>query len=196
MVTSRGPQRLTPELLAKLYPRLYHMAEAGSWDFIQRHGLLSTSALLDLFEVHGAKREEIEAKRRPRSVAIQHPVHGTAWIRDNIPIIEKVLARTLEGMTAAEWYRTLNGRVFSWVSEDRLDRLRNAPPYRHRQHDILVVDTAALLQRHAAEVELAHLNTGATHPGANYPRGVGTSGPWRPTGGQRGGESPASRWWS
>jgi hypothetical protein len=27
---------------------LYHMAERGSWGSIQRHGLLSTSALLDL----------------------------------------------------------------------------------------------------------------------------------------------------
>ena len=150
------------------------MAEAGSWRSIERHGLLSTSALLDLFEVHSSEREKLEGRRRPRSVPIHHPVHGTAWIRDNIPIIETVLARTLEGMTLAEWYRTLNSRVFFWVSEGRLNRLRNAPPYRHRTHDILVVDTAALLQVYAPVVELAHLNTGATHPAANYPRGAGT----------------------
>ena len=51
MVTA--PQTLTPEYLAQRWPRLYHMAEAGSWESVKRHGLLSTTALLDLFEVSG-----------------------------------------------------------------------------------------------------------------------------------------------
>lgn len=38
-------------------PVLYHMAARGSWESIQRHGLLSTSALLDLFGVMGDRRE-------------------------------------------------------------------------------------------------------------------------------------------
>jgi hypothetical protein len=40
----------TAELIAR-YPRLYHMAEDGSWPSIQAHGLLSTRAMLDHFEV-------------------------------------------------------------------------------------------------------------------------------------------------
>lgn len=88
------------------------MAEAHSWRLIAKFGLLSTSALLDLFEITGAERDAIESARRPESVAIHHPVHGTAWIRDNKPIIDSVLRRTLVGMTEAEFYRTLNGRVF------------------------------------------------------------------------------------
>jgi hypothetical protein len=28
-----------PEELAELYPRLYHMAEADSWESVARHGL-------------------------------------------------------------------------------------------------------------------------------------------------------------
>ena len=39
------------ERLISRYPTLYHMAEDGSWESIQRHGLLSTSALLDRFEI-------------------------------------------------------------------------------------------------------------------------------------------------
>ena len=31
--------------------RLYHMADNASWKGLHRHGLLSTEALLDLFEV-------------------------------------------------------------------------------------------------------------------------------------------------
>jgi hypothetical protein len=105
------------------------------------------------------------------------PAHGTAVIRDNIPLIEKVLARTLVGMAPREWYETLNGRVFFWVSEVRLERLRNAPAYREREHDILIVDTAALLSSHVAEVTLSPMNSGATHPGAKYTRGTETFKP-------------------
>ena len=168
------PTVLTADLLVKRYPRLYHMAEAGSWASIEKHGLLSTAALLDLFEVEGALSDEIETRKRPESVEIRHPLHGSAWIRDNKPINETVLRRTLVGMSEAKWYRTLNSRVFFWLSEDRLARLRNAPPYRSRRHDILVVDTARLLACHESKIELAHLNTGAVHPSANYPRGAGT----------------------
>ena len=167
-------ERLTPETLAERYPRLYHMAEEGSWASIEEHGLLSTTALLDLFEVPAESGTPLRPQRRRESVAIHHPVYGTAWIRDNKPINETVLRRTLEGMTEEEYYRTLNGRVFFWVSTDRLDRLRNAPPYRDRLHDILELDTAALLERHHDRVELSHVNSGAVHPAANYPRGVGT----------------------
>ena len=42
---------MTPEDMARKYPFLYHMAELSSWPSIQRHGLLSTSALLDLYEI-------------------------------------------------------------------------------------------------------------------------------------------------
>jgi hypothetical protein len=67
-----------------------------------------------------------------------------------------------------------NGRVFFWLTRERLDRLREARPYHGRPHDLLIVHTAALLCSHPDEVELAQLNTGAVHGGANYPRGAGT----------------------
>lgn len=168
------PDTLSATYISERWPRLFHMAEAGSWDSIQRYGLLSTSALLDLFEISGPPRDAIESARRPESVKIEHPKHGAAWIRDNRPINVTVLRRTLVGMSEAEWYRTLNGRVFFWLSEHRLERLRRAPPYRHREHDILVLDTRALLEVHGAEVELTHLNTGAVYGAATYTRGAGT----------------------
>lgn len=168
------PSILTPDYIADRWPRLFHMAESGSWPAIQRHGLLSTSALLDLFEIEGDLRDRLESARRPRSVQIEHPIHGTAWIRDNRPINETVLRRTLMGMTEPEFYRLLNGRVFLWLTESRLARLRAAPPYRDRRHDILVVSTEGLLAAYADRVELSPMNSGAVHPAANYPRGLGT----------------------
>jgi hypothetical protein len=156
------------------YPLVWHMAEAGSWPSIRDRGLLSTAALLDLFEVTGDQRERLESARRSKAETITHPEHGRAVIRDNIPLLEKVLQRTLVGMTPREWYETLNGRVFFWVSKERLERLRTASAYAGRTHDILTVDTAALLADHVEEVTLSPMNSGATHPGATYTRGVGT----------------------
>src|SRR5438552_474742 len=98
------------DLLVRKYPVLFHMAENGSWDSIARNGLLSTSALLDLFEVPSSVRETIESARRAESIPIQHPRHGQAVIRDNKPLSESALISCLEDMTPQEWYRLLNAR--------------------------------------------------------------------------------------
>src|SRR5215208_2327651 len=108
------------ELIAR-YPRLYHMAEDGSWDAIRRHGLLSTRALLDLFEIRGAERDALYSRHRPSGTTVHHPVHGTAVIRDQKPMSDSKVATALGGsMTPREWYELLNDRVFFWLSEDRL----------------------------------------------------------------------------
>ena len=60
----KSGSRVVDEAIANitaLYPPLYHMAAEGSWPSIQRHGLLSTSALLDLYEVCGPS--ELLSKR-------------------------------------------------------------------------------------------------------------------------------------
>lgn len=173
----RKPDALTPEYMFDHWPYLYHMAEAGSWPSIQRYGLRSTTALLDLFEVSGKERVVIEAERRPESVVIHHPVHGTAVIRDNKPIISSVLRRTLVGMSEEEWYRTLNKRVYFWLSKKRLDGMRNASAYQARRHDVLVLSTERLLSAYSTAVELSPMNSGAVHAGAKHLRGVGTFRP-------------------
>jgi len=169
MVTGVSADELT-----ELYPRLYHMAEAGSWDSIVRHGLLSASGLLDLFEVTGARRTAIESERRPDSVVITHPVHGQATIRDQKPMDDKGLARALrDELTARDWYELLNRHVFFWTSKSRLTRLLEAREYRSRRQLVLTVRTAALLERHAERVLLSPMNSGATKP-FPHPRGRDT----------------------
>src|SRR5689334_13986459 len=106
---------ITPEQFAAHYPRLYHMAEAGVWPSIERHGLLSTTALLDLFEVNGNQRRAIQSEHRPESVTITHPQHGSAVIRDQKPMREGALRKCLREMSPQQWYEMLNGRVFLWV---------------------------------------------------------------------------------
>ena len=161
-------------LLVRRYPKLYHMAEDGSWESIRRIGLLSTTALLDAFEVHGEGRREIESSRRPGIVEIQHPRLGKALVRDNKPMQEKTLERCLIGMTPHEWYETLNRRVFFWVDEKRLIRLLGAGAYRDRPHLVLEIDAAELLQRHFGTVSLSPINSGATFTMKPAPRGPDT----------------------
>ena len=162
------------ERLVGRYPVLYHMAEDGSWESIRRLGLLSTSALLDRFEVEGERRFWIESARRPEIVSIEHPEHGRALIRDNKPMQEKTLQRCLTGMTPREWYETLNGKVFFWVDWKRLLKLLNARAYRDRPHLVLELDTEELFRRHAGSVTLSAINSGATFTMNPAPRGPDT----------------------
>jgi hypothetical protein len=165
---------ISPEAFAERHPRLFHMAEAGSWPSIERHGLLSTSALLDLFEVHGERRVALEARHRPESVLLRHPRQGQAVVRDQKPMDDRGLERGLEGsMTPSEWYRLLNARVFFWVHPSRLEKLLGARAYREKRQTVLTVDTAPLLGRHAARVLLSPINSGATKP-YPQPRGPDT----------------------
>lgn len=153
---------LTRDELTKLYPRVFHMAEAGSWESITKHGLRSTTALLDLFEYHGEERYAIESCRRPGIVRIEHDVFGTAVIRDNIPMHESALLKCLDNCTPREWYELLNRKVFFWLSRNRLMRLLGAKAYRDKAHTVITVDTKALLALHGDRVRLAPINTGST----------------------------------
>jgi hypothetical protein len=149
------------DLLAH-FPRLYHMAEGDTWESIRRYGLLSTSALLDLFEINGQQRFQIESCRRPESVAISHPKYGTAVIRDQKPLSDAALNKCLKGMSPRQWYETLNGKVFFWLSRERLLRLLSARAYRDRKHCVLTLDTSRMVGRHLEGITLSPLNSGST----------------------------------
>jgi hypothetical protein len=156
---------ISAEQLVAQFPRLYHMAETGSWPSIARHGLLSTSALLDLFEVTGNQRRSIEERHRPQSVSLSHCIHGTAVVRDQKPMDDAGLTKALAGdATPTQWYQLLNGRVFFWLSKKRLDRLLNARAYRDKRQTILTVDTRLLVAAHEGEILLCPINSGATKP--------------------------------
>jgi hypothetical protein len=165
---------VTVEELAGRYPRLYHMAHRDSWESIRRHGLLSTSALLDLFEIGGVDRERAELRHRPESIMITHHEHGSAVIRDQKPLSDAGLVRALPAdVTPTDWYRILNAHVFFWPNERRLARMLGARAYKGSAHIVLTVDTLELLQRHLEQVVLSPINSGATKP-IPFPRNPGT----------------------
>jgi len=164
---------ITAEELVSHYPRLYHMAELGTWSSIRSHGLLSTSSLLDLYGIDGEERRQIECCRRPESVTIRHEKYGPAVIRDQKPMSDSALRKCLSGMSPKEWYILLNKRVFFWLTPERVLGLLSARVYRDREHTVLTIDTAKLLNLHHKRVTLSPINSGSTvyNP---QPRGADT----------------------
>lgn len=155
-------------------PKLYHMAEFDSWSSIKDRGLLSTSAILDLYGVDGAERRRIEEVRRPASVTLTHKTLPPIVIRDQLPMTDGALNRCLQdGLTPRDWYLLLNFRVFFWPSKERLLRLLGAKAYRNKKHDILEVDSRSLVVDYKDQITLSPINSGSTifNP---QPRGRGT----------------------
>jgi uncharacterized protein DUF7002 len=155
-------------------PTLYHMAERESWPSIRKHGLLSTSALLDHYAVEDQERAPIERQRRPRSVTVDKPGLGRAVIRDQFPMTDNGLLRCLaDGLTPEDWYRLLNGKVFFWLTRSRLVRLLNAGTYRDSEHDVIELEAAPLVSAYKEKIWFCPMNSGCTKP-IPHPRGKST----------------------
>jgi hypothetical protein len=154
---------MTPEELADRHPRLYHVTTPGSMSGMIKHGLLSTSALLDLFEIAGEERAVIAACPRTAELTIEHPTHGKAIISDNSPLMIGALGRCLDdGLQPADWLRMLNERVFFWADRRGVSRLLDARVNRDRPREVVVVDTLSLAREFADRMEITPINTGAT----------------------------------
>lgn len=166
------------EELCSRHPHLYHMAMRDSWASIQAHGLLPTSALVDLFEVPEERRPALLTRRRPSTVVITHPELGKAAIRDQIPLSDADLEFCLQdGLSVADWHAILNGRVFFWLTRERLHGLMCAKAYRDMEHLVLKLCTADLVRAHADRIELSPMNSGCTRPW-RHPRGAKTFQPF------------------
>ena len=146
-------------------PNLYHMAERGSWPSIRARGLLSTSALLDLYSVRDPARSRIQRAHRPRCIELCKDDMPRAVIRDQIPMSDSGLRRCLPPrLSPGDWYEILNQKVFFWLSENRLHKLTGAKAYRDLEHDVLVVDTRSLVDAHRESIWCCPINSGCTKP--------------------------------
>lgn len=164
---------MTPERLAKVRPELFHLATAGAWAGMARHGLLSASALLDLHGLAGAERAALERDPRPGPHRLAHRAHGPATLRDQRPLRGPALARQLtDGLTPADWCARLNGLVFLFPTRAAADRF--AAVYAGEAHDLLLFDTAAVLACAGERVRVATVNSGAPSARSPTPRGPAT----------------------
>jgi len=144
-------------------PILYHAASQGSWRSIRDHGLMSTSALLDRYEIQGKQRKDIEESRRPAEILISHDNLPNATIRDQLPMDDLGLRRCLpEYLNPSDWYKILNQKVFFWLSKDRLNRLLAAEAYQTKIHDVIEVDTRRLIEAYHNQIWLCPINSGYT----------------------------------
>lgn len=164
---------VTPAQLAKHYPRLFHMAECDSWESIQRHGLLCTEALLDLFGVAAEDRRRILTHQRPERIRISHPKNGNAVIRDQKPLSSSKLGRCLKDCSLEQWLQMLNSRVFFWLCRERLETLMCAREYCGQDHLVIILDTLRLTTDFQDKITLTPMNTGNTRPFAHR-RGLST----------------------
>ena len=170
MVNKNG---VSAEEFSKFYPVLYHMAEENTWESIKKHGLMSTTALLDLYHIEGKRRDTIEKLHRPVCMEISNSRYGKAVIRDQKPMSDKDLEKCLVRLRPTEWYQILNRHVFFWPTRKRLSTMLNARAYRSLKHTVLTIDTALLLQKHKDESQLTAINSGCTKP-IPRPRGENT----------------------
>ncbi len=153
------------EELVKYCPTLYHMAERGSWPSIRQYGLLSTTALMDLYAIDDPQRERIERRHRPASVPIAGAGLPGAVVRDQIPMSDDGLKKALPArLKPSDWYALLNAKVFFWLSLERLHKLTSARTYRDDEHDVLEIDTRSLITAHRDRLWLCPINSGCTKP--------------------------------
>ena len=152
---------MSPFTLAEftnIHPRFYHMSSDGAWRSLNRHGLLSTSAVLDLAGIAGQQRDRLERHRRLESVTLT--IAGEDFVlRDQKPLNEAKLGACLVDMTVSEWLFMLNQKVFFWPSQRRCEELLGAKAYRDTWHTVIEVDSTALLKLH--DVTLSPINSGA-----------------------------------
>lgn len=160
--------------LVDLYPRLFHMAAGGSWDRIERYGLLPTSHLVETSSLSEGDQLALLKQHRTMSTVIDHPVYGTVTIRDQKPLRLQFLQPVLSDVTVEQWLSILNDRVFFWLHPTRLDGLLRARAYKNFPQDVITLDTEPLVRAYANRVRLSPINSGsALYPNA-VARGVGT----------------------
>lgn len=153
------------EKLIELYPRVYHMAERGTWGSIQQRGLMSTTAVLDHLEVADGERARFESEHRSEKMDVRADHPSNIVLRDQKPMPEgRLLQALMNGTTPRQWYELINDKVFFWVEEERLHRLLGARDYRTLEHDVLTLNSAEFIPAYAEKIWLCHMNSGNTWP--------------------------------
>lgn len=160
--------------LVRLYPLLFHTAVEGSWTSIREHGLLSTAAVLQKWEVDETRQRELLTTVRSESTVFKHPSLGSAVVRDQGPIHEPSLRDSLTDLTMEQWLQKLNERVFFFLQRAQVDGLVGARRYRATPSLVLVIETASLVAAHEERIELCRINSGFAQRHSKSPRGSDT----------------------
>ena len=174
---------MTPQELARLvadHPVLYHLTWRGAWPSILEHGLLSTNALLDRSTKSNSERNAIGCHHRSKCMSVEGEESDTpplkAMIRDQNTIKDDKLEAYLKviGMSAKDWYRRQNARVFFFLKSElpRNGRERGlvALAKKYEQQDMIIVCTKSLINAHFHKIDLSHYNSGFNLMDAKAPK--------------------------
>ena len=168
---------MNTEHIIQRYPRLYHMAERDSWPNIQEYGLLSTSALLDLYNYEGERRQQLECEWRADRVTLKCEGLPDAALRDQKPMPPKSLVSCLEDVSPGEWYKIINEKSFFWVEwSPSVEWFIGGREYRNKTHLIITVNTESLISSYYDQISLSGINSGSTYFNAERLTGPKTRG--------------------
>ena len=167
---------MTPEELAAIVPRLYHLTAPDAVRGIRARGLLTPEAIADRAGLDAEARERLLTRRRPKEVRLE--AGGEHYVvNDTAPLFTDKLAAVLQdGLAPADWLAMLNARTFFWADERFARSLRAARNNRDRPRALLVLDTLSLARAHGDRMELCPINSGATLH-TPPPRGLATFAP-------------------
>jgi len=165
-----------PEGFTAKHPKLFHLLPAGSWESFQRHGLLSSRALCELYGVPAERRVALLEEDRGKSnfTVLSAPGLPDVTLRDQLlpdPLLHRCLTGAYEGQPRA-WRALLNGFVFLWAEPKRVAKLHAASTA--QPQILLEFDTARLLGPWANAAMTTPLNSGAPFGGNPAKRGDGT----------------------
>jgi hypothetical protein len=139
------------------------MAHQGSWPAIRDHGLLSASALLDMYGSKPPERTTLESCRRPENVPLIKDGLPGAVLRDQKPMHESALQKCLmDNLSPKDWFEILNAKSFFWLSRNRIWRLLQARAYRDAVQTVLTIDSAKLIAEYQGKIWLSPINSGST----------------------------------
>lgn len=146
------------EFLDRCKKGLWHVAPAGSWERIRRDGLRTAAQLIDAADLDDANRLRLHEEPREKPVTLS--IAGEeVLLRDQAPLatrndVESILG---DGLTVADWVRTLNSRIFVFGDRAGVDKflVKNGP------QDVLTISPLRLLEAAQWSIELSNQNTGA-----------------------------------
>ena len=157
---------MTPEDLAAVVPRVYHLTAPDAVAGIRARGLFTPETICERLGLPDGERERLLTRRRLTEVRLEGDVGGgreTYVVNDNAPLFTDKLAAVLQdGLAPADWLAMLNARVFFWADERFARSLRAARNNRDRSRTLLVLDTLSLARAHGERMELCPINSGAT----------------------------------
>jgi len=153
--------------------KFYHIAEPANLASIKLHGLLSAERLVRRTSRRAMGIGAILSGHRAEPLFLRDGV----VIRDQKPMPPNLLAPVLrDGMTPSDWYRLLNGFVFLWASEERVNRHLSA--FKGKQQVVLTFDARRLLTDLGHRISLSPINSGNARRNA-VPRSQALFTPYR-----------------